>query len=382
MRSADCSGTHGEGRGMILPFKTRDLFKDFDWLLFGAAVILSAIGIAEIYSATQGIATESYAWRQTSRVALGIVLMMVVATVDYRSIAEQIPWIYLLSVGLLLATLLVGQVVSGTKGWLAVAGARFQPSELIKIVTVIAMARYLAERPERKYLSFADIAKGLLVCGVPMYLVERQPDLGTALTYLPIPVVGLFVRGIKPAALVAMILIFLLLLPVSWFVLKPYQKDRILTFIDPERDPRGAGYQVLQSKIAIGAGGFWGKGLMKGTQNRLGFLPTRHTDFILSVVGEELGFLGVAVILGLLGFILFRALDTARTARDSLGLFIAMGIVGIFFFHIAVNVGMVIGFMPITGIPLPFLSYGGSSVLMAFAALGMILNVRRRRFVN
>ena len=215
-----------------------------------------------------------------------------------------------------------------------------------------------------------------------MALVALQPDLGTTLTYMPIVAVGLFVRGIRPRALVALVLAFLLVLPVSWLFLKDYQKDRILTFIQPERDPLGAGYHVIQSKIAIGSGGLVGKGLFNGTQNQLGFLPTRHTDFIFSVVGEELGFVGVIATLGLLAFVIFRSIYNAQTARDNLGLFIVMGIVGMFFFHLIVNVGMVIGFMPITGIPLPFLSYGGSSVLTAFIAIGLVISVRRCRYVN
>jgi rod shape determining protein RodA len=209
-----------------------------------------------------------------------------------------------------------------------------------------------------------------------------QGDLGTSLTYLPVIAIGLFIRGVRPAALVALVLAFVLVLPASWFFLKDYQKERILTFAQPDRDPLGKGYQVNQSKIAIGSGGLLGKGLFNGTQNQLGFLPTRHTDFIFSVVGEELGFVGVIVTLGLLAFIIFRSVYNAQTARDNLGLFIVMGVVGTYFFHLVVNVGMVIGFMPTTGIPLPFLSYGGSSVLTAFIALGLVICVRRCRYVN
>ncbi len=209
-----------------------------------------------------------------------------------------------------------------------------------------------------------------------------QPDLGTALTYLPAIALGLFIRGIRPVALVSLILGFVLVLPVSWLFLKEYQKERILTFLHPERDPLGKGYQVIQSKIAIGSGGLSGKVCFNGIQNQLGVLPTRHTDFIFSVVGEELGFIGVVLTLGLLAFIIFRSIYNAQTARDNLGLFIVMGIVGIYFFHLIVNVGMVIGFMPTTGIPLPFLSYGGSSVLTAFIALGLVMSVRRCRYVN
>src|SRR6185369_6489841 len=227
-----------------------------------------------------------------------------------------------------------------------------------------------------------QIAKGCVLALVPVGLVALQPDLGTALTYLPAIAVGLFIRGIRPGVLVSLVLGFVLILPVSWLVLKPYQKERILTFLDPERDPLGKGYQVTQSKIAIGSGGLLGKGVFHGSQNQLGFLPTRHTDFIFSVVGEELGFLGVIVTLGLLAFIIFRSIYNAQTARDNLGMFIAMGVVGTYFFHLIVNVGMVIGFMPTTGIPLPFLSYGGSSVLMAFIAVGLVMSVRRCRYVN
>jgi len=209
-----------------------------------------------------------------------------------------------------------------------------------------------------------------------------QGDLGTALTFMPAFAFGLFVRGIRPRVLVSLIVCFVLMLPLSWLFLKDYQKDRILTFIHPEMDPQGKGYQIIQSKIAIGSGGFWGKGLFQGSQNRLGFLPTRHTDFIFSVVGEEMGFFGVMLTLGMLALILFRSIQSAQTARDNLGMFIIMGIVGIFFFHIVENVGMVIGFMPVTGVPLPFVSYGGSSVLSAFLALGLVISVRRCRYVN
>jgi rod shape determining protein RodA len=252
---------------------------------------------------------------------------------------------------------------------------------MVKLVVVLALARYFSELRSR-YVSFSQIVKAGMIWGVPVSLVALQPDLGTAITYLPILAFGLFIRGVRPAALISLILAFILVLPVSWMFLKDYQKDRILTFVHPERDPLRAGYQVIQSKIAIGSGGLLGKGLFKGSQSQLGFLPTRHTDFIFSVVGEEMGFVGVVVTLGLLAFIIFRSINSAHTARDNLGLFIVMGIAGVYFFHMVVNVGMVIGFVPTTGIPLPFLSYGGSSVLTAFTALGLVISVRRCRYVN
>jgi rod shape determining protein RodA len=366
---------------MIGPFRSK-FFQDFDWLLLFAALLLSFISLTEIYSSTMAQSSEDFFVRQLAWVSVGIVLLFVVAAIDYHLIAEHIPWLYILAVGALIYTLALGHRVAGSKSWVVFGPVAFQPSELTKMVVVIAMARYLSELRIGRYMTLMQIVKGCIIALVPVVLVIRQPDLGTSLTYLPVIAVGLFIRGVKPVALISLILGFVLLLPVSWLVLKPYQKERILTFLDPERDPTGKGYQVTQSKIAIGSGGLIGKGVFNGSQNQLGYLPTRHTDFIFAVVGEELGFTGVVATLGLLTFIIFRSIYHAQTARDNLGLFIVMGVVGIYFFHVIVNVGMVIGFMPTTGIPLPFMSYGGSSVLTAFIALGLVMSVRRCRYVN
>jgi rod shape determining protein RodA len=368
---------------MMGPLKSRHFWKDFDWSLLAAALLLSVISITEIYSATMAQPSENYFLRQLAWVGVGVVFLFIVAAIDYHVISEHIPWLYILAIGALLYTLVLGHRVSGSKSWVSLMGKiQVQPSELIKIVVVVALARYLSELRSSRYMTFSQIVKACVICFVPMGLVALQPDLGTSLTFLPPIAVGLFVRGVRPVALISLLLAFVFILPVSWLVLKPYQKERILTFLDPERDPLGKGYQVSQSKIAIGSGGLVGKGVFHGSQNQLGFLPTRHTDFIFSVIGEELGFAGVIVTLGLLVFVIFRSIYNAQTSRDNLGLFISMGIVGIFFFHLIVNVGMVIGFMPTTGIPLPFLSYGGSSVLMAFIAVGLVMSVRRCRYVN
>lgn len=367
---------------MIEPLRSRTFLKDFDWPLLAAAVLISIISLVEIYSSTMNQVGENYFVRQLAWVVVGIIFVFIVSAIDYHVFSEHIPWLYILAILVLIATLLFGDRVSGAKSWIRFGSIGVQPSELVKMVVVLAAARYFSELRSSRYLTMLQIVKAGIICGIPAALVALQPDLGTTLTYLPILAVGLFLRGLRPAALVSLILAFVLVLPISWMFLKDYQKDRILTFVQPERDQRGAGYQVIQSKIAIGSGGPFGKGLFNGTQNQLGFLPTRHTDFIFSVVGEELGFLGVSVTLGLLAFIIFRSIYNALTARDNLGLFIVMGIVGMFFFHLIVNVGMVIGFMPTTGIPLPFLSYGGSSVLTAFIALGLVISVRRCRYVN
>ena len=362
--------------------RSQRFLRDFDWPLLGAALFLSTIGLVEIYSSTMNLPSENYFLRQLAWICCGVVALFVVSAIDYHAVSEHIPWLYLASLGALGYVLAFGKEVSSSRSWMKVGPVALQPSEMIKIIVVIAVARYLSELRPSRYLSFAQIVKAGMICGIPMLMSALQPDMGTTLTYLPIFAFGIFIRGVKPVALVSLVLAFLLVLPVSWFFLKDYQKERIVTFVHPEHDPLNKGYQVMQSKIAIGSGGFLGKGLFKGSQSQLGFLPARHTDFILSVVGEELGFFGVALTLGMLGFILFRSVYNAQTARDNLGLFIVMGVVGIYFVHVVVNVGMVIGFMPTAGIPLPFMSYGGSSVLTAFVALGLVMNVRRRRYVN
>jgi rod shape determining protein RodA len=379
----------------------KGFWKDFDWALLGAAVLLSAISLTEIYSATKNMNGDMAFYKQAIFVCAGIVVMFVIAAVDYHTISEHIPWLYLGSVAILIYTPLAARRIAGANSWIDLGPVSIQPSELVKMVAVVAVARYLADLHVEGYISLRQIAKAVVICGIPMGLILLQPDMGTTLTYLPILAVGIFLRGVKPAAIVAVILIVVLALPLAWYflrdqerlvngltwlterkVLKDHQKERILTFVFPERDSQGKGFQVFQSKIAIGSGGFLGKGLFKGSQSQLGFLPARHTDFIMSVVGEEMGFVGVMLTLGLLGFVLFRSLYNAQTARDNLGLFIILGVVSIYFFHILVNVAMVIGFFPVIGIPLPFLSYGGSSILTAFVGLGLVISVRRRRYVN
>jgi rod shape determining protein RodA len=367
---------------MIQPLQSRRFWQDFDWLLVFAALGLSTISLIEIYSSTMTLVGENYFLRQLAWVVVGMVCLFIVAAIDYHVLSEHIPWLYLAALVALIYTLVFGDRIAGAKSWVKLGPVGFQPSEMIKMVVVIAVARYLSELRSSKYMTFGQIAKAVLIAGVPMSLVALQPDLGTTLTYLPVLALGIFIRGVRPAVLLSMILTFVLVLPVSWLFLKDYQKARITNFVHPENDPKGTGYHVIQSKIAIGSGGFLGKGIFKGTQNQLGFLPTRHTDFIFSVIGEEMGFMGVVLTLGLLVFIIFRSIYNAQTARDNLGLFIVMGIVGIYFFHMIVNIGMVIGFMPVTGIPLPFMSYGGSSVLTAFIALGLVIGVRRCRYVN
>jgi rod shape determining protein RodA len=280
---------------------------------------------------------------------------------------------------------LVGTKVLGARRWINLGGGvHFQPSEWVKLVLIVAVARYFWSLSGRE-LTWREIAKAFALVGLPMVLVLIQPDLGTTLTYVPILVVGLFLGGIRPKQALILLLGFTLFGGVAWKsgkFLKPYQKARLTSFMNPDSDPKGSGYQIRQSLIAVGSGGIWGKGSNKGTQTQGDFLPIPYTDFIFAAFCEEHGFVGAIGVLLLYFFILMRLIQNAQTAADLPGSFLVMGVVAVIVFQIAVNVGMVIGLMPVTGIPLPLMSYGGSSILFTFLALGIVMNVRMRRFVN
>jgi rod shape determining protein RodA len=243
------------------------------------------------------------------------------------------------------------------------------------------LARFFSDvRSDR--LSLADLFKVCVVTGVPVVLILKQPDLGTAMVLVPVAAVGAFLAGLQWKHMAMIVLAVAMMLPVAWHELKPYQKERVTSFMRPEDDPKGSGYQLLQSKIAVGSGGFWGKGLGHGSQNQLGFVPVRYSDFIMAALAEETGFAGVFVALALYTALLLRLIQNAQRAKDREGMFLVMGVAAILGFHVVVNVAMVIGFMPVTGIPLPLMSYGGSATLFVFLALGLVMNVRLRRFVN
>jgi len=310
--------------------------------------------------------------------------MFVLAKIDYHRLIDLSPWFYGIFVVSLVAVKVIGHKALGARRWIAVGPIQFQPSEWVKLVLILAVARYIANIGGRN-LTWTEIFKAFGLVGVPMILVLVQPDLGTTLTYAPILIAGLFLGGINLRQSLILITVGAALVGGVWSsskILKPYQKARLTSFINPGNDPRGAGYQVLQSEIAVGSGGIWGKGLEKGTQTQGYFLPIPYTDFIFAAFSEEHGFVGAFFILLLYFLILMRLIQNAQTAADLPGSLIIMGIVAVLTFQIAVNVGMVIGLMPVTGIPLPLMSYGGSSVLFTFLALGVAMNVRMRRFVN
>ena len=287
---------------------------------------------------------------------------------------------YIASIASLMAVLVFGQKYLGAKRWVRMPGGQhFQPSEWVKLILILAVAKYFADLQERE-LSWRDFMKAGAIVAIPMLMVLKQPDLGTALTYMPIAIMGLFLGGLRAKQALVVLLLAGLMMPIAFRSLKSYQRDRLTSFMQPDADRQGSGYQVIQSLIAVGSGGIWGSS--NGSQTHLDYLPVPQTDFIFAAFAEEHGFVGALGVLLLYFVVLMRLTQNAQTAPDRAGTFVVMGVVAVLSFHILVNVGMVVGFMPVTGIPLPLMSYGGSSVLFMFLALGMVMNVRMRRFVN
>jgi rod shape determining protein RodA len=356
--------------------------RDIDWGMLVIVLVICALGVVQIFSATHGTPWQDAWWKQIVWVGAGLLLMWVASAFDYHSLMQHITAFYLLSVALLVTVLLIGKQAFGSTRWIPLApGFHLQVSEFVKLVIILLVARYMTEL-HSDTLETRELLKVLGLIGVPMLLIIKEPDLGTALTYLPILAVCAFLAGLNWRYLLAVAVLVVLVLPVGVHFLQPYQKARLVSFLDPERDPRGTGYQVIQSKIAVGAGGMWGKGVAQGTQTQLRFLPVPHTDFIFAAFGEEHGFVGIVVVLALYFMLLMQIVKNAQTAPDRAGMYICMGVAALVLFHVLVNVGMVAGRMPVTGIPLPLMSAGGSSMLSMFLMLGLVNNVRLRRFVN
>ncbi|MGE0407230.1 MAG: rod shape-determining protein RodA [Candidatus Korobacteraceae bacterium] len=357
-------------------------FRDFDWLLLGLVLLICSLGILQIYSATYNTRHAGAHEKQTYWVLIGLVLMFIVSRVNYQFLLEQVPWFYIVSLLSLVAVMLIGEKYMGARRWIRLYGSvHLQPSEWVKLVLILAVAKYWADNRTRE-CSWGDVIKAGLLVGVPSLMVLSQPDLGTTLTYIPIVFMGLFLGGLRFKQAMVLVMLAALLAPVGWAVLKPYQRERLVSFTDPSADYHGSGYQVIQSLIAVGSGGLTGKGLMQGSQSGLQFLPVPQTDFIFAAFAEEHGFIGAMGLLLLYFMVLMRLIHNAQTAPDRAGGFVVMGVVAVMVFHILVNIGMVVGFMPVTGIPLPLMSYGGSSIVFMFLALGLVMNVRMRRFVN
>jgi len=358
------------------------LLDNVDLQMILTALALVGVGIFAIASATMEQPDKSALWRtQLLWMLIALVAATVVVVVDYRVWAEAALVLHGVVILLLVAVLFVGTSVGGNRSWLVIGPLRLQPSELAKWTTCLVLAVYLARRV-RGSIGLRQLLEMGLLAGVPVMLIARQPDMGTALIFLPIFISALLIGGVRWKVIVGILIIGLLLTPVVWTQLKDYQKERIRTVLDPGRDPSGYGYQVRQSKIAIGSGGLTGKGLFRGTQSQLNFLPAQHTDFVVAVFAEELGFFGASVVLGLFYYLFLRGIVAARSAQDRLGTYLCLLVVAWITGQMAVNVGMVLGRLPTIGVPLPFLSYGGSALVAAMCGIALIVNVRSRRFVN
>ncbi|MBI5637226.1 MAG: rod shape-determining protein RodA [Nitrospinae bacterium] len=356
----------------------------FDWPLFLLALSISLLGVFVIYSAN--FASDSAAFRglylkQLEWNIYGIILMSGVAMMDYRIWERPAYLFYIIFLGLLVAVLAGGRVIGGSQRWLGFGGLNVQPSEMMKVVLIMALTKYFNYARElAEELGFKQLLVPAILTLIPALLIAKQPDLGTASVLIVIFFAMAFINGIRKNALIAIIIGMMVLVPVGWFNLKDYQKNRVLAMIDPTTDPLGTGYHTIQSKIAIGSGGFLGKGFFAGTQSKLNFLPEKHTDFIFAVYAEEVGFLGVFLLLILFVSLVLRMMDLIINSKDRIGSLLAAGITGMIGFHFLYNVSMTIGITPIVGIPLPLFSYGGSALLTNYAALGILISIRMRRF--
>lgn len=364
----------------------RRLIKNFDWITLLVIIILTLIGIMTIYSATRppigmGEHPDFYS-KQLIWLVLSIIALFVITSFDYIWLFRLSYPLYAVGIFLLLIVLVMGKTSMGAQRWLNLGFFSFQPSEFFRLLFIIAFSSYLATLGKDRG---GIPVKGLIIFGfLPLILLIKQPDLGTAILLLALFAVLAIAKGISKKVIVLALLIGLIAMPfvghIFWDGLKDYQKNRLVAFMDPEIDPAGIGYHINQSKITIGSGEFIGKGYLNGTQGPLRFLPEKHTDFIFAVFAEEWGLVGCFSLLGIYFILFLRGLDTAAKAKDQVGRLMALGITAMFFVYFVVNIGMTLGMMPVVGIPLPFVSYGGTSLLSNFIAAGVLISIRTRRF--
>lgn len=356
----------------------RNFTQNFDWLLLSAMMLILSMGMLALYSFSETVTGNVYFGKQLLFALLGIGSMLFMASLDYRHIARLSTVLYFVTLLSLILVLLIGQPVRGTVGWISLFGFQIQPVEFAKLTLIIFLASFISKK-RTELGEWTRLIASLFLVAIMIVLVLKQPDLGSSLVLLFIWGSMILVSGIRLKHFIVLALLGGVLLGVGWTVLAQYQKDRIETFIHPELDPKGAGYNVLQAMVAVGSGGFTGKGIGHGSQSQLNFLPEKHTDFIFAVLAEELGLLGAGVILFLYGLMLYRIERIALRAQDNAGYLIAVGIFSLFFIQIVINVGMNMGLLPVTGLPAPFLSYGGSSLLTSCIAIGLLLSIFRLR---
>lgn len=354
-------------------------------------VLIVVMGLAALYSASHENVRVSpkIFYDQLFCAVVGFVLMYLLGKVDYRKFYDVAYLFYLLNIFLLVFVLISGRYALGARRWMEIGGFSFQPSELTKLSLILMLGRYFSNRRptlsfgffSRTQVLFRDLLVPFVITLVPMFLIFKQPDLGTSLLLLGIFLIMIFATSLEYRYIFGFLGLCLTVVPFTWNVLKSYQKDRLLVFLNPNIDPLGAGYTIIQSKIAIGSGQIFGKGWLAGTQNHLNFLPERHTDFIFSVIGEEWGVVGTLILLTLYFLLIYCSLNIANQVKDKFGMFVAVGIVAILTLQVVINVGMVLGLFPIVGLTLPFISYGRSSFLIFILMMGFLLNLSKRRTI-
>lgn len=369
-----------------LHVEERTLFKKLDINLIIVILALNVIGLINLWSATHGPTTQDVASLFISQImwlVVGWSVFLFMTVIDYSVIMRLALPIYVLNLGAILYVTFFGKVALGAQRWIDLGFFRYQPSETMKLALIMLMAKILSTRSSLgRGMGIKELALPMLALLIPFGLVVEQPDLGTAMTLAAIGGSMLIFAKIRKTILAVIIAMGIITIPIAWkFVLHDYQKNRVLTFLSPTSDPRGTGYNSIQSKIAVGSGRFFGKGFMKGTQSQLEFLPERHTDFIYSVLSEEHGFVGSIAVIGLFCFLFITGIRIATNARDKFGALLTVGVLCYIFWHMFINIGMVIGLLPIVGVPLPLLSYGGSSMLTTMAGLGLVSSVAYRRYL-
>lgn len=358
--------------------KRKGLWKRFDFTLFFTVIVLCIYGLVVLSSATAGEGSMGYLKTQGIAFILGLVSIMIIIFIDYDTFSKFYMPIYVISNILLVAVLVMGDKAKGAQSWLILGPVRFQPSEFVKIGVIISLAKFI-EKNHEKLNQFFTLIKILIFAFIPVGLILMQPDFGTAIVFVFFIFVMLFVAGLDWKYILYATIAGIVSLPILWFSLDPYQKNRIFDFLDPTRDAMGSGYQVIQSEIAIGSGKVFGMGLYNGNYTQFGFLPEKHTDFIFSVIGEELGLIGGLLLIVLYFLLLFRLIKIARNSKDICGSVMVVGIAAMMLFHILENIGMTMRLMPVTGIPLPFISYGGTFMLSNMICIGLALSVGMKR---
>jgi rod shape determining protein RodA len=366
---------------MIRGFDRR-LIEHFDWPIFWLTVIISLIGLANLYSATFNLPSDKYFINQCYWLLLGFTFCALIVLFDYRFLERIAYPLYIVMLLLLIFVLIKGRFVSGSKRWIDLGIFSFQPSEMAKLVMIFTLSKFFHNREKTSSMGFFEFLKPLFIIALPTVLILLEPDLGTSIVLLLISFTVICLAGIRWKTVLILAVAVAIVLPLGWnFLIKDYQKRRIRGFLNPEADPLGSGYQQIQSKIAVGSGILFGKGYLKGTQSKLQFLPKQHTDFIMSNYSEEWGFFGSMVLLLLFSVLLIRGLSVAYNAKEKFGALMSYGLCALFFWQIFINISMELGIMPVVGMTLPLMSYGGSSLITNLVAVGLLLNVSMRRYL-